>query len=119
MGYTDPDKQREYQREWVKKRRQQGLINHDCYRERNREYVIHQKAERDNRCMDCHRVFPYFVLDFDHREDQEKFNSLSKMVSSKWRLARLDEEIQKCDLVCANCHRVRTHERGYVNQHSN
>lgn len=45
-------------------------------------------------------------MDFDHREDK-KFNiaQLSKIAS----VEKLKEEIAKCDVVCANCHRIRTH----------
>ena len=55
-------------------------------------------------CADCGGVFPPHVMDFDHRErDQKRFalaagNALLK--SRKELLA----EIAKCDIVCANCH---------------
>jgi hypothetical protein len=50
----------------------------------------------------------YFCFDFDHREPMEK----SFAISSKSRdvaRATLEAEFDKCDLVCANCHRIRTH----------
>jgi len=62
-------------------------------------------------CMDCHQIFPSCVMDFDHRPGEVKSFELktSKMVTYK--LATVMTEIAKCDLVCANCHRVRTARR--------
>lgn len=58
-------------------------------------------------CMDCAEDFPPYVMDFDHLGDKE-FN-ISQMFGKPW-LSVLSE-IGKCDIVCANCHRKRTHER--------
>jgi len=50
-------------------------------------------------------------MDFDHRPGEEKLFLLkvSKMVTYKLETVLL--EIAKCDLVCANCHRMRTQRR--------
>jgi len=47
-------------------------------------------------------------MDFDHLRDK-KYN-ISNMVCSDYGVA-LMEEIEKCELVCANCHRIRTQKR--------
>lgn len=50
------------------------------------------------------------VLEFDHREDEEKcFDISDRMTSGS--LEDLRREIAKCDIVCANCHRIRTVKR--------
>jgi hypothetical protein len=46
-------------------------------------------------------------MDFDHVRD-EKFASVSQLVSYGYGIASIDAEIAKCDLVCSNCHRYRT-----------
>ena len=58
-------------------------------------------------CADCGVSYPYFVMDFDHRENKV-FELSSGLRCSK---AALLAEIAKCDVVCANCHRLRTHAR--------
>lgn len=60
-------------------------------------------------CMDCEQTYPYYVMDFDHREGVDKIYNIGRMGrrSKKALLA----EIAKCDVVCANCHRERTHAR--------
>lgn len=61
-------------------------------------------------CADCGGVFPPYVMDFDHLDATTKLFSVSNMRYRGGR-KRLLEEIAKCDLVCANCHRVRTYLR--------
>jgi len=61
-------------------------------------------------CVDCGKKFPSCAMDFDHREQGDKFRNVSKMFS--YSEIRLLEEISKCDLVCSNCHRIRTWQRG-------
>ena len=60
-------------------------------------------------CVDCGVQYPYYVMDFDHRDGETKSFILSDVsrVTSK----SLMREIEKCDVVCANCHRERTHQR--------
>jgi len=60
-------------------------------------------------CTDCGCVFPYYVMDFDHKEGHEKLFEISQMRRHSKELVLL--EIQKCDLVCSNCHRIRTFNR--------
>lgn len=48
-------------------------------------------------------------MDFDHRPGTEKVRNVAAMRGCS--LKRLLEEIKKCDLVCANCHRLRTFQR--------
>lgn len=56
-------------------------------------------------CADCGQRYPYYVMDFDHRED--KVIIVSKL-PERGSVAKLLAEIAKCDVVCANCHRERT-----------
>lgn len=61
-------------------------------------------------CMDCKVTYPPYVYDFDHRDPSTKRELVSRSSSIRsWK--RIKEEIEKCDLVCANCHRIRTHAR--------
>jgi hypothetical protein len=61
-------------------------------------------------CQDCGGTFPPWVMDFDHRDPREKkFSIAAGKVLLKPR-ATLLEEIAKCDIVCANCHALRTYE---------
>jgi hypothetical protein len=61
-------------------------------------------------CMDCGRKYPYYVMDFDHTRGV-KIDGISRMIRMAKTVEWLQTEIDKCDLVCANCHRERTHKR--------
>lgn len=65
---------------------------------------------KDNQlCMDCSVRYPYYVLTYDHRDPSTKLGNLRELCGNgKEALLR---EIDKCDLVCANCHAIRTYKR--------
>lgn len=67
---------------------------------------------KDKPCCDCGHRFPRYVMDLDHVRGVKKFNisCVSSMCLRKGIVEMLKKEIAKCDVVCANCHRVRTHE---------
>jgi hypothetical protein len=68
-------------------------------------------------CCDCGNKFPYYVLDFDHRDPNEKSYQPAKLSETgSWE--KMLAEIAKCDVVCANCHRERTHQKGHYS-HTN
>ena len=60
-------------------------------------------------CMDCKNKYPYYVMDFDHVRGKKHANvmELIPTLSKK----KIDLEIAKCEIVCSNCHRIRTHVR--------
>ena len=59
-------------------------------------------------CVDC-GVNNHIVLDFDHLRDK-KYN-VSRMIHDGFSWKAIKREIAKCEVVCANCHRIRTHFR--------
>lgn len=73
-------------------------------REWFREYVLKQS------CIDCGEA-DVRVLDFDHRDESTKKFNISVMLTLKFSIKRIEEEIAKCDVRCANCHRKRTSDR--------
>lgn len=79
---------------------------------RRSAYKEWYKSLKDKPCMDCGEKYPYYVMDFDHRENKEF--SLSNCVMKGHNKEKILKEISKCDLVCANCHRERTHNRARV-----
>lgn len=61
-------------------------------------------------CYDCNKEYPPYILEFDHRDPAQKLFTVGSGASSRW-ATRLTEEIAKCDVVCANCHKIRTFKR--------
>lgn len=60
-------------------------------------------------CADCGYNAHPAALEFDHRPGEKKLFEISSNPCGKW--SKVWAEMQKCDVVCANCHRVRTVER--------
>ena len=57
-------------------------------------------------CVDCGEADPV-VLEFDHRDPAEKANEVSRLIHASTP-GKLLREIEKCDVRCGNCHRIRT-----------
>ena len=67
------------------------------------------KIKETTPCTDCGQFFPACAMDFDHLRD--KIAEINQLVSSNYPIKSILLEIDKCELVCANCHRVRTRNR--------
>jgi len=59
-------------------------------------------------CVDCQKIYPPYVMDFDHVTGN-KIANVSEM--NKFTVEAILMEIKKCEVVCSNCHRERTHKR--------
>lgn len=57
-------------------------------------------------CVDCGETDP-IVLDFDHVRGQKRY-AVTYMISHQFGLRTVQEEIEKCEIRCANCHRRKT-----------
>lgn len=90
--------------------------------EEERQYVLRQVRARSQRmrgifqsikentpCTDCGKCYPYYVMQFDHREPVDKKWKVSSIGSSS--KLKIFKELAKCDVVCANCHAKRTYRR--------
>lgn len=60
-------------------------------------------------CTDCGVSYPWYVMQFDHTGDDKRQDVANLVNYGSER--KLLEEIEKCELVCANCHAIRTYER--------
>jgi hypothetical protein len=113
MAHNDPETRKAYDKQY-------RALHAEHYRElqraRRNRMRDHARAFKDVPCSDCNGRFPYYVMDFDHRPGVEKCfevaDYLATVLVSNY--DKLDAEIAKCDVVCANCHRIRTHNRRHA-----
>jgi len=63
-------------------------------------------------CVDCGET-DIRVLEFDHRDPKEKSGEISRMVNDRCGVQRIEAEVEKCDVRCANCHRRRSRDEGH------
>lgn len=90
-------------------KRKQNSIN---WTKKSREMIIEEKLKR-SMCMDCLILVTVenpFMFDFDHRDPAQKLFTISRKYKDV-SAAILLNEMNKCDLVCANCHRHRTQKQ--------
>ena len=106
MPYKDPERQKQAQREHYQKNKESYQNRNFTYRERVREYV--RKVKESSPCKDCGVSYPYYVMEFDHLHSKEKTVS---WFASKGTIDQVKKEIEKCELVCSNCHAKRTWQR--------
>lgn len=64
-------------------------------------------------CVDCGEMYPHYMLDFDHLPEHNKIDSPSSIIH-KYSMDKAMQEIEKCEIVCRNCHAIRTWTR-YIN----
>ena len=89
----------------------------------NKERYFQLARDRDRRldelinsykaqpCADCGESYPPYVMDFDHGDGADKEEKISTMRRRRMAFAKIIAEIEKCEVVCANCHRERTNRR--------
>ena len=89
----------------------------ECRRERNREYYIDRRADikewlynylSENNCVDCNESDP-MRLEFDHKGEKQ-FDIGKVLVGKSKSIDDVKAEVAKCDVRCANCHKVKTHK---------
>jgi len=97
-GNLDPEELVEYRR----RRRNAKIYRYQ--KKRRRAVKAQLVAAAAGRCIDCGYARSLQALDFHHRNPAEKEFSISGF-GGAW--VKLTAEAQKCDLLCANCHRIR------------
>lgn len=114
MSLKDPVKRKKYHdtysKKWYEERKEEHKELQKVTRvvriRRNYEYVSTLKKEP---CTDCSKKYPSYVMQFDHLPEYQKVAGISQMKC--WSLEKIQAELKKCELVCANCHAERTYLR--------
>lgn len=55
-------------------------------------------------CLHCKGVFPDCVFEFHHLDPSQKDENPSNTMS--WSIERMWKELDKCVMLCANCHKI-------------
>jgi len=111
MAYKDPEDQKKASAAHYQKHKKQYKSRvakrNKHQRQTNREFVA--RVKRMMCCVDCGEQDP-IVLEFDHVRGKKKRN-LADMANQSYCINTIKEEMRKCDIRCANCHRKKTHTR--------
>lgn len=100
----------EANKRWYREHPEARANRMDEYARRRRRRLQQLLLEylRSHRCVDCGEEDPV-VLEFDHLRD--KIDNVTRMVVRRLAWSAVLDEIAKCEVVCANCHRRRTAQR--------
>ncbi len=107
--YKDPKRRSDYQREyhkniWYPAHRQDRI---DRSRRKREELVEwYREYKKTLKCADCGQTHPA-TLEFHHLDPAKKEVNISRLIATSSSLRRLKEEMAKCIVLCANCHRIR------------
>ena len=89
------------QRLYVQANKDKLALTRKLTRKANKEKAIELLG---GKCSRCDGTFHPAAMDFHHRDQDKKEKSVATMWHNKWEV--IVEEIIKCELLCANCHRV-------------
>lgn len=67
-----------------------------------------QEIKSQSPCKDCGEYYPYWIMQFDHLHLHNKAFNISAFRSATLSLDVVRAEIEKCDIVCSNCHANRS-----------
>jgi hypothetical protein len=110
MAYSNIEDQRRYAAAHYQ-------ANKEVYKARaraqNRKHIEDVKAllrsSKAKPCADCGVQYPSYVMQFDHPPGQKNFTIGGKGRHAS--ITKIQREIALCQVVCANCHAMRTHNR--------
>lgn len=107
--YHCKDCQNQYTRQHYKNNKDSYIKRAIKVKNKLRDYI--QDIKTHAPCTDCGKFYPPYVMQFDHIPDKgEKIKCVAHM-TMYGNLEKIKQEIEKCELVCANCHAERTHKR--------
>jgi hypothetical protein len=110
MPFSDKSRKATYMQEYrqANAERERKRLNISNAKVRERKYAL-LRAAKDKPCADCGVSYPPYVMDLDHLRD--KVEIVGRLVAKSASYKRIQDEIAKCEVVCSNCHRERTHRR--------
>lgn len=111
MAWKNKSKEymREYHRKWYHKNKERIKNRKSKSSKKRRNKILDFiKSLKEVPCKDCGNSYPYYVMDFDHVIGNKRFTIGQNKTLS---IETLKQEIKKCEIVCANCHRIRTFNR--------
>ena len=102
MPFKDQNKKLEYARELYKK--QKKLVVRRVAERKKKIKSWIEEYKKNLKCSNCSETHPS-TLDFHHKNKNEKEQGICYFVSNGYSIDKIRQEIEKCEVLCANCHR--------------
>jgi hypothetical protein len=108
MPYRDKEKQKEYQKLWAQQQSNEFKKIKYQREKSNKQLMVDKlnKLKLQKGCCELCGVFhPPCCFDFHHIDESKKRSEVSKLASTGHKWETVLEEIEKCVMLCAPCHR--------------
>jgi len=114
MPYKNVETQKDFQHKWYLSNKDKNVGKYvESNRKVRAEYrKWYLEIKSRHKCIKCGEPHPA-CLDFHHRDGTSKNDVVSSMVGNKRPKKVILEEIEKCDVLCSNCHRKLHHYLDY------
>lgn len=106
---------KQYQQDWFKNKNQnaewklkRNLARAQKRRNNKEKAVLHM----GNKCQHCGISYPNCCYDFHHKDPTDMNDIPSSVLNRSWKKIVL--ELEKCIMLCSNCHRIEHNKDGYV-----
>lgn len=104
--FKDKERKKEYQklyvREWYKRNKDKQIESNRVYKKKEKQkYHDYRSTLKCSKCGENHPS----CLDFHHINPLEKEKTVHELIQNGYSFDRIKEEIDKCLVLCANCHR--------------
>lgn len=118
MPYKHLDAEKTHRKAYYEKNKDREIERSKAWYEKNKDYKKAREKERcearrkyinqikSKPCDMCGGIFPPSAMDFHHIDPETKTNKGGRGIERSWSIEKIDAEIEKCILVCANCHRI-------------
>lgn len=103
MSYKNRTKQKEAQRRLYYAQKEKYCADQKKARDAKKKWFREEIVAKSS-CKECGENHPA-VLDFHHRDPSTKISEVGTMVKERKSQEKILAEIEKCDVLCANCHR--------------
>lgn len=102
MAYKDPHDERlkAARRKWYYANKEKQATYREARRDTLRKWLRASRVQC-NRCSEDHPA----CLDYHHLDPSEKDIALAQAFHDGWSIERMQKEIEKCEVLCSNCHR--------------
>ncbi len=107
MPYKDPEKRRECRRRWYHNNKESEKAHIKKRKKEIRNWF--NEFRKTLKCEKCGEDHPA-TLDFHHANKNEKEGGIAFMAFYGYSINKIKKEIEKCIVLCANCHRKEHYE---------
>ena len=110
MGFKDENERRKYDREYYRRntdKRKKVKVQRERRRSISEEI---KNIKLTSWCAICKYNICSTSLHFDHIDMENKEFDVSEMVRMWFSIEKIKKEIEKCQVLCANCHWEKTHK---------